>query len=54
MGKGGCKPSLSGESGPVKNNNQKETSILEKERKEKIQAEPNFIWAYDEEPHRRR
>ncbi|KAL7521759.1 hypothetical protein ACHAWX_006440 [Stephanocyclus meneghinianus] len=54
MGKGGCKSSSLGESCPIKNKNQNKTSILEKERKEKIQAEPKFIWAYDEEPHRRR
>lgn len=53
MGKGGCKSS-SGESGPGKNDYQNEMSTLEKERREKIQAEPNFLWARDEEPHRRR
>jgi hypothetical protein len=49
MGKGGCKQSSTDEATLVKSEN-----ILEKERKDKINAESKFIWAHDEEPHRRR
>lgn len=41
----------------TKNNNDSskvEVSVLEKERQQKIDAEPKFYWADDEEPHRRR
>jgi hypothetical protein len=48
MGKGGC-VSSSGTTAPLQ-----QESNLEKERKDKMNAEPKFIWAHDEEPHRRR
>jgi len=35
-------------------NDSSEISVLEKERQEKVDAEPRFYWANDEEPHRRR
>jgi uncharacterized protein YcfL len=36
------------------NGNGSTLSVLEKERQQKIIAEPKFYWAHDEEPHRRR
>jgi hypothetical protein len=57
MGKGGCKSSAVKEKVmPAKesNNNKGGATLLEKERQEKINAEPKFYWAHDEEPHRRR
>lgn len=58
MGKGGCISSSSmANSMPAKeggNGNGSTMSALEKERQQKINAEPKFYWAHDEEPHRRR
>ena len=44
MGKGGCAVAVK----------QDVVSVLDKEREEKIQNQPKFYWAHDEEPHRRR
>ena len=56
MGKGGCKLAAGGGViAPAKGKDVgDEVSVLEKERQEKIQSEPKFYWAHDEEPHRRR
>ncbi len=50
MGKGGCKSASS----RVDNAMHAKKEVLEKERQEKINSEPKFYWAHDEEPHRRR
>jgi sphingolipid delta-4 desaturase len=42
MGKGGCAVAK-----------QDIVSVLEKEREDKVQKQPKFYWAHDEEPHRR-
>jgi len=55
MGKGGCIPPASGGAlAPGKDKDGSDISVLEKERQQKIDAEPKFYWANDEEPHRRR
>ena len=46
MGKGGCAVA-------AKQDNM-DVSVLDKEREEKVQNQPKFYWAHDEEPHRRR
>jgi hypothetical protein len=43
MGKGGCAVAK-----------EDIVSVLDKEREEKVQSQPKFYWAHDEEPHRRR
>eukprot|EP01083_Nonionella_stella_P167667 564151_1 len=55
MGKGGCIPPASGGAlATGKDKDDSDISVLEKERQQKIDAEPKFYWANDEEPHRRR
>ena len=58
MGKGGCKSTpAAGVAAPAKeeeNAGGSISTVLEKERQQKIDAEPKFYWARDEEPHRRR
>lgn len=57
MGKGGCKSTSAGGAvapGKGRGGDGSEVSVLEKERRQKIDAEPKFYWAHDEEPHRRR
>ena len=51
MGKGGCKSTSSSR---VNNAMTAKKEVLVKERQQKINSEPNFYWAHDEEPHRRR
>ncbi len=46
MGKGGCAVAAKQDNMVV--------SVLDKEREEKVQNQPKFYWAHDEEPHRRR
>mmetsp|Transcript_27523 Transcript_27523/g.49627 ORF Transcript_27523/g.49627 Transcript_27523/m.49627 type:complete len:367 (-) Transcript_27523:336-1436(-) len=57
MGKGGCKSAtaVGAVVAPAKENTDgSEISVLEEERQQKMEAEPKFYWAHDEEPHRRR
>jgi hypothetical protein len=63
LGKGGCQPTTTSSRAnttnamPTKiesNGNGTMVTMLEKERQQKINSEPKFYWAHDEEPHRRR
>eukprot|EP00584_Thalassiosira_punctigera_P001684 CAMPEP_0172537206 /NCGR_PEP_ID=MMETSP1067-20121228/8848_1 /TAXON_ID=265564 ORGANISM="Thalassiosira punctigera, Strain Tpunct2005C2" /NCGR_SAMPLE_ID=MMETSP1067 /ASSEMBLY_ACC=CAM_ASM_000444 /LENGTH=395 /DNA_ID=CAMNT_0013322453 /DNA_START=62 /DNA_END=1249 /DNA_ORIENTATION=+ len=57
----GCKPHRAGGSPRGEGKTEKENadgsegvSVLEGERKQKVEAGPKFYWSHDEEPHRRR
>ena len=56
MGKGGCASTPAAGIAAAKEEKAggEISTVLEKERQQKINAEPKFYWAHDEEPHRRR